>query len=251
VTGIDTSTAQPARRYNYWLGGSAHFEADRVSGDAIEAAMPTIRLMATENRKFLGRAARFVAAQGIRQFLDIGSGIPAPGNSHEVVQAVEPGARVVYVDNDPLVHTYAGSLPPTVTMLNGDLRDPAAILRGQDLDLTRPVGLLLVAVLHFVRDDEDPAGVVSTLLDALPAGSYVVASHATWEYVPAEAIGRLQAMNPDGRFTPRDGTTFGSLFGDRLDLVAPGLTSVAHWRADGHPPAVEDVSCNGLVGRRR
>ena len=256
MTGIDTSVAQPARRYNYWLGGSAHFPADRASGDAIEAAMPTIRLMATENRRFLGRAARFVAEQGVRQFLDIGSGIPAPGNSHEVVQAVDPAARVVYVDNDPLVHAHGpellGSAPAgTVRLVEGDLRDPAAILAGAGLDFARPVGLLLVAVLHFIRDDEDPAGIVRTLLGALPAGSYLVASHATWEYVPSSAIPRLVAMNPDGRFVPRPGALFGAFF-EGLEPVEPGLVSVAHWHADGESqprPSAEDVGCNGLVAR--
>ncbi|GAA2646704.1 SAM-dependent methyltransferase [Paractinoplanes durhamensis] len=247
---IDTTQAHPARRYNYWLGGAHHFAADRASGDAIEAAMPTIRLMATENRRFLGRAARFVAEQGVRQFLDIGTGIPAPGGTGEAVRAVAPSARIVYVDNDPLVtDTFAG-LPDAY--VEADLRSPRDILDHPALgalDLGRPVGLMLAAVLHFVRDDEDPAGIVQALLSALAPGSYVVASHATWEYVPAAAVAQLQANNPGGRFAPRDGAAFAAWF-DGLSLVPPGLVSVAHWHAGDETqprPSAQDVGCNGLV----
>jgi hypothetical protein len=259
---IDTTVAHPARRYNYWLGGKDNFAADRASGDAVEAAMPTIRLMAVENRHFLGRAARFVAGQGIRQFLDIGTGIPAPGNTHEVVQAVDPTSRIVYVDNDPIVLTHARALlnstpGGSVAYIDADLRRPREILDHPELkaglDLTQPVALLLVAVLHFIRDDEDPQGVVDTLLDALPAGSYVIASHATWEYSPAEVVAKLSAANPDGRFVPRDGGDFAALFASRVDMVEPGVVSVAHWHPEpgADLPGVEDVSCNGFVGKLR
>ncbi|MEU4245674.1 SAM-dependent methyltransferase [Actinoplanes sp. NPDC026619] len=249
---IDTTQAHPARRYNYWLGGSHYFEADRVSGDAIEAAMPTIRLMAVENRRFLGRAAEFVAAQGVRQFLDIGTGLPAPGGVGDVVRAVASSATIVFVDNDPLVTAQAAALPGSY--FEADIRSPREILDHPALavlDLAEPVGLMLAAVLHFVRDDEDPAGIVRTFLDALAPGSYVVASHATWEYVSPAAIGQLQAQNPGGRFAPRDGDVFAAWF-DGHSPVPPGLVSVAHWHAEGEPqprPAVEDVGCNGLVAR--
>jgi hypothetical protein len=257
---IDTTVAHPARRYNYWLGGKDNFAADRANGDAVEAAMPTIRLMAMENRRFLGRAARFLAEQGIRQFLDIGTGIPAPGNTHEVVQAVDATSKIVYVDNDPIVLSHARALltsapSGTVDYLDADLRDPRTILAdaAKTLDFTQPVGLLLVAVLHFIRDDEDPQAIVTTLLDALPSGSYVVATHATWEFNPAEVVEKLQAANPDGRFVPRDGEVFAHLF-DSLEPVPPGLISVAHWRAEGEAeqprPAAEDVSCFGFVARK-
>jgi hypothetical protein len=258
---FDTTVAHPARRYNYWLGGKDNFAADRANGDAVEAAMPTIRLMAVENRRFLGRAAGFLARQGIRQFLDIGTGIPAPGNTHEVVQEVDPTAKIVYVDNDPLVLSHARALltsapSGTVDYLDADLRNPRAILdqAAGTLDFTQPVALLLVAVLHFIRDDEDPQGVVDTLLGALPSGSYLVATHATWEFTPAEAVEKLQAANPDGRFVPRDGADFVRFF-DGLEPVEPGLVSVAHWRAESEAeqprPAAEDVSCFGYVARKR
>ncbi|WP_097321106.1 SAM-dependent methyltransferase [Paractinoplanes atraurantiacus] len=257
---VDTTVAHPARRYNYWLGGKDHFAADRASGDAIEAAMPSIRTMALENRRFLGRAARLIASRGVRQFLDIGTGIPAPGNTHEVVQAVDPASKIVYVDNDPIVLSHARALltsapAGSVAYLDADLRNTRSILDHTDLkatiDLTEPVGLLLIAVLHFIRDDEDVTGIVRTLLDALPPGSYVAATHATWEYLPAEAVAKLTAANPDGRFQARDGADFARLF-DGLELVDPGVASVAHWHAQDEPqprPAVEDVACNGFVAR--
>jgi hypothetical protein len=257
---FDTTVAHPARRYNYWLGGKDNFAADRASGDAVEAAMPTIRLMATENRRFLGRAARFLAEQGVRQFLDIGTGIPAPGNTHEVVQAVDETAKIVYVDNDTIVLSHARALltsapSGTVDYLDADLRDPGKILADarKTLDFSQPVGLLLVAVLHFIRDDEDPQGIVTTLLDALPSGSYLVATHATWEFTPAVVVEKLQAANPDGRFVPRHGADFVRFF-DGLEAVPPGLISVAHWRAEGEAeqprPSAEDVSCFGYVARK-
>jgi hypothetical protein len=257
---IDTTVAHPARRYNYWLGGKDNFAADRASGDAVEAAMPTIRLMAMENRRFLGRAARFLAEQGVHQFLDIGTGIPAPGNTHEVVQAVDPTALIVYVDNDPIVLSHARALltsapSGTVDYLDADLRDPGTILAeaAKTLDFSEPVALLLVAVLHFIRDDEDPQGIVTTLLDALPSGSYLVATHATWEFTPVPVVEKLRAANPDGRFVPRDGADFVRLF-DGLTPVPPGLISVAHWRAEGEAeqprPLAEDVSCFGYVASK-
>jgi len=257
---IDTRTAHPARRYNYWLGGKDNFAADRASGDAIEAAMPSIRLMAVENRMFLGRAVHYLAEQGIGQYLDIGTGIPAPGNTHEVAQRVVPAAHTVYVDNDPIVLTHARALltsAPTGSnaYLDADVRRPDSILEHPDLratlDFTKPVALILVAVLHFVRDDEDPAGIVSKLVGSLPAGSFVVASHATWEYQSAAAIAELTANNADGRFVARTGDQLAGLLGD-LEFVDPGLVSVSRWRAEPAPqprPSIEDVSCNGVVAR--
>jgi hypothetical protein len=257
---IDTTVAHPARRYNYWLGGKDHFAADRASGDAIAAAMPGVKLMAVENRAFMGRAVRYLADQGLRQFLDIGTGIPAPDNTHEVAQAVDPATRVVYVDNDPIVLTHARALLTSApgganAYLDADIRDPESILSHPDLaatlDLSRPVGLLLVAVLHFVREDEDPQGIIDTLAGALAPGSFVVASHATWEFLPQDAIDTLTANNPDGRFQPRTGARFAELL-SKFELVEPGVVSVAHWHADDEPgprPPAEDVACYGAVAR--
>jgi len=177
---IDVTTAHPARRYNYWLGGKDHVAADRASGDAIEAVLPSIRLMAIENRMFLRRAVRYVARQGICQYLDIGTGIPARGNTHEIAQSVDPTARTVYVDNDPIVLTHARALLTSAPQdanayLDADLREPGTILEHPDLkatlDFSEPIALMLVAVLHFIRDDEDPRGIVDRLAGALPPGS--------------------------------------------------------------------------------
>jgi len=257
---FDTTVAHPARRYNYWLGGKDHFAADRASGDAIEAAMPSIRLMAVENRMFLGRAVDYLARQGISQFLDIGTGIPAPGNTHEVAQAIQPATRTVYVDNDPIVLTHSRALLTSgpqgaIAYLDADLREPDAILAHPDLhatlDFSRPVALLLVAVLHFIREDEDPQGIIDKFVGALPSGSYVVVSHSTWEYQSPEAIEQLTANNRDGRFVPRTGKRLGELL-HGLEFVEPGLVSVSEWRAEGAPqprPSIEDVSCNGVVAR--
>jgi hypothetical protein len=257
---IDTTVAHPARRYNYWLGGKDNFAADRASGDAIAAAMPGVRLMAVENRMFMGRAVRFLAEQGIRQFLDIGTGIPAPNNTHEVAQAVDPSTRTVYVDNDPIVLAHARALLTsapggTNAYLDADLRDPDRILNHPDLhatlDLSQPIGLLLVAVLHFVREDEDASGIIAKLTRAMPPGSYLVASHATWEFLPAEVIERLTANNADGRFQPRTGARFAELLSG-FELVEPGIVSVAEWHAEDAPqprPAAREVACHGAVAR--
>jgi hypothetical protein len=254
--------AHPARRYNYWLGGKDNFAADRASGDAIAAAMPGVRLMAIENRLFLGRAVRFLAQQGIRQFLDIGTGIPAPDNTHEVAQRVDPSCRTVYVDNDPIVLAHARALLTSTPQganayIDADLRDPGSILDHADLrktlDLEQPVALILACVLHFIRDDEDPRGILDQLVAALPDGSYVVASHATWEYLPSDVIEKLVAANPDGRFVARTGTQLSAMLSG-LDLVDPGVVSIARWRAEEAPqprPSVEDVACFGAIARVR
>ena len=257
---IDTTVPHPARRYNYWLGGKDHFAVDRKSGDAIAAAWPGVRLAARENRMFLQRAVRYLAEQGVSQFLDIGTGIPTADNTHEVAQAINPAARIVYVDNDPLVLTHARALltsaPQGATAyLDADLRSPADILTHDDLrdtlDLSRPVALILVAILHFIRDDEDPRGIIEQLLAALPAGSYLVASHATYDHLSPEAIEKLEANNRDGRFNPRSAAEFARLIAGPA-MIEPGLVSVSDWRSGDAPqprPKASDVSCNGAVAR--
>ncbi|MEV4826553.1 SAM-dependent methyltransferase [Micromonospora sp. NPDC049274] len=262
---IDTSVAHPARRYNYWLGGKDNFQADRESGDAIAASFPTIRTAALENRRFLRRAVGFLAREtGIRQFLDIGTGIPTADNTHEVAQGVAPESRVVYVDNDPIVLAHARALlsstPEGVTAyIDADLRDPERILRHPELrrtiDLSQPVGLMLVAVLHFVPDDDDPYALVRRLLDALPAGSYLAASHATHEYLPPaiaeEARAAARGGGPHGLINLRTRAEFTRFFSG-LDVVEPGITSVAEWRAESEPqprPSVVEVSMYGGVAR--
>ncbi len=258
---IDTSVAHPARRYDYLLGGKDNFEADRQSAHEIEKRHPTARLSAQENRFFLHRAVRFMAGQGIRQFLDIGTGIPTSPNTHELAQQADPSARIVYVDNDPLVLVHAralltGTAAGRTTYIEADLRDPQQILGDRELrstlDLEEPVGLLLIAVLHFIRDDDDPVALLNKLIDALPSGSFVAASHATPEYMPAEQVAALRAVM-ERQWRDRTGAELRALFNrPDLELVGPGVQSVARWWADDAPqprPAVESVASNGLVAR--
>ena len=183
----DTSKPHPARIYNAYLGGNDNYPADRAAVRQILRNFPEVRGIALANRAFMQRAVRFLAAEaGIRQFIDIGTGIPSAGNVHEVAGRAAPDARVVYVDNDPIVHVHANALltgSGTTGIVLAGLRDPAAILadpRVQELiDFTQPVALLLVAILHFIRDEEDPAGIVAALRDALPDGSYLALTHGT------------------------------------------------------------------------
>jgi S-adenosyl methyltransferase len=244
---FDTSVPHPARRYNYWLGGKDNFAADRESGDAVAAAFPTVRIAAVENRRFLRRAVTFLAKEaGIRQFLDIGTGIPTANNTHEVAQSVDPASRIVYVDNDPIVLAHARALLTSsaqgaTAYLDADLRDPDKILSDPDLhatlDLSQPVGLILVAILHFVIDEHDPYGVVARLVDALPSGSYLAMTHATYDFMPPATAAELDATNAARNvvFRARSRSEFSRFF-DGLTLVTPGIVDVTEWRAEDEPP---------------
>ncbi len=257
---IDPTVPHPARRYDYLLGGKDNFAADRESAHEIEAVMPTVRLAALENRGFLQRAVKFLATQGVTQFLDVGTGIPTSPNTHEVAQAINPASRVVYVDNDPIVLSHARALLMSApggktAYIDADLRDPGSILNSPQLrstlDLSQPVGLLLVAVLHFIRDDEDPTSIATALIDALPPDSWVVVSHATFDHLPSDMLSKVEAPNRDGRFRARSRDELAGLL-QGLDLVAPGIQSVAQWWAEQAPqprPASEDVAIYGAVGR--
>src|SRR5215468_2074938 len=183
---LDTSVAHPARRYNYWLGGKHNFAADRASGDAVAASFPAIRTEARENRAFLRRAVTFLTEEaGVRQFLDIGTGLPADDNTHEVAQRLAPKSRVVYVDNDPLVMVHAralltgGSGVGHMDYVEADARTPDMILQAaaRTLDFGQPIALMLVAVMQFIPDSDDPYGIVARLVGALAPGSYLVMSH--------------------------------------------------------------------------
>jgi hypothetical protein len=235
---FDTSVAHPARRYDYWLGGKDNFAADRESGDAIAAAFPGIRVAVVENRRFLRRAVAFLAQQqGVRQFLDVGTGIPTSPNVHEVAQAVAPTARVVYVDNDPIVLAHARALLTssprgTTRYVDADLREPEKVLneaRG-GLDLAQPVALLLIATVHFIPDEDDPYGIVTRLVAALPPGSYLVMSHATSDFLPPDLVADI-ATGRHGTGKLRTREEFARFF-DGLELVPPGIVPVAEWRAE-------------------
>jgi hypothetical protein len=254
--------AHPARRYNYWLGGKDHFAADRESGDLLAAAFPTARVAARENRDFLRRSVRDLATAGVRQFLDIGTGLPVPDNTHEIAQRIAPGSRVLYVDNDPIVMTHARALtvgtPEGRTgYVHADLREPASILGhpqlGNTLDLTRPVALMLVAVLHFIQDDDRAAALVREYLDALPSGSYLVVSNLTLDYAPPEQVAKHRELSASGRTDARarDRAGFGRFF-DGLELLEPGIVAVSDWRPDrpaAERPSAADVSIYGGAAR--
>jgi SAM-dependent methyltransferase len=260
---IDTSKPHPARVYDYMLGGKNHFAADREAAEKGLAAFPTTRTAVRENRAFLGRAARYLAAEaGIRQFLDIGTGLPTSNNVHEIAQAIAPSCKVVYTDNDPMVLAHArallvGSPEGRTAYIQADLRDPAAILSHQVtrdvLDFSQPIALMLVAVLHFIRDEDKPAEIVETLLDALPSGSYLAASHATAEHNPAEAAAVLHAYRESGiPFQFRDSDEFARIAFSGLELVPPGVVLVSEWRPGdtGPRPLPSEVSCYGGVARK-
>jgi hypothetical protein len=252
---IDTSRPHAARMYDYYLGGKNHFAADRETADKVIAAMPGVRTGPRENRAFLGRAVRYLAAEaGIRQFLDIGTGLPATNSVHEVAQAVAPDARVVYVDNDPLVLVHARALLTSApegqtAYIQADLRDPGEILSSpvvrSVLDFSKPIALMLVAVLHFVGDEHKPAQLVAALRDALPPGSFLVASHVTAEHNPAGSAAGQRAYRGGGvSMRPRDSDEFAEIAFAGLELVPPGIVLVSEWgRSDSGPlPPANEVN---------
>jgi hypothetical protein len=241
---VDTSVAHSARVYDYWLGGKDNFAADREAGERIIAIRPQIRFDVRENRAFLRRAVRFLAAQaGIRQFLDIGTGLPSAANTHEVAQAADPGARVVYVDNDPLVLAHARALlngaPGTTAYLSADLREPGKILREAAglLDFGQPVAVMLVAVLHHITDAEDPDGIVTTLTAALPPGSHLVISHPAAD-VQTEAVTRVATQYNQDVATGQTRRTREQVVGffKGLELLSPGVVQTPQWRPEATPP---------------
>jgi len=255
---IDTSVAHVARVYDYWLGGKDNFPADREAAEQAIAAMPYLPFSARANRDFLRRAVHYLAAEaGIRQFLDVGTGLPTRPNVHEVAQAVVPDARVAYVDNDPIVLVHARALltssPEGATnYIEADLRDPQAILVGaaKTLDFTRPVGLLLVAILHSIPDEEDPRGIVAQLMAALPSGSYLALSHVAKDVDPqavAEMTARLSRVMH--HVTARTAAEITSFF-DGLDLVDPGLVTVNRWRPDADTDRGRDFPMHCAVARK-
>src|ERR1700742_3612173 len=239
-TAVDLQTGRPhpARVYDYLLGGKDHFAADRAAGEEALRGKPEAKASPRENRAFLRRLVRHLAAEaGIRQFLDIGTGLPTPPNVHEVAQGIAPDSRIVYADNDPIVLAHARALltssPEGATAyLDADLRDPAKILAqaAETLDFSQPVAVLLVAVLHFIPDADDPYGIVRTLMDAVPPGSYLAILHAASDVgsddMP-EAERRYNAQ-ASAQFSARDRAQVSRFF-DGLELTAPGLVNLSRW----------------------
>jgi hypothetical protein len=260
---FDISVAHQARMYDYVLGGKDNYAADRAAADAWVEADPGTVFTVRANRAFLGRAVRYLTAEaGIRQFLDIGTGLPTSNSVHEVAQSVDPSCRIVYADNDPLVLTHARALLTSsregrTAYIHADVRDPRAILDDEAvrdvLDFGRPIGLMLVALLHLIPDDDKPAEVVATLLDELPSGSYLVASHLTMEHDTDPAGGGQQAMRGAGiTMQKRASDEFARLAFAGLDLVPPGVVLVSEWRRPGSSPAPTpaEVNCYGGVARK-
>jgi SAM-dependent methyltransferase len=250
---VDTGRANVARVYDYWLGGSHNFLTDQDLARAIAAVEPNTRAMARANRAFLGRAVRFLAGAGIRQFLDIGSGIPTEGNVHEVAQHAAPGAHVVYADIDPVAVAHSKAIlagDDSTTVIEADLREPEKILThqavGQLIDFSQPTGLLLVSVLHFIADADDPWQIVATLRDALAPGSYLVLCHGTDEGKPAaHAAAKVYNRGVTAGLHIRSRAEIQRLF-DGFDLVDPGLVPIPQWRPDS--PTDPSKFWGGLVG---
>jgi hypothetical protein len=261
---IDTTVPDPARRYDYWLGGKDNFAADRESGDQIAARFPHIHTAVRENRRFLQRAVTTLAETGVDQFLDIGAGLPTAQNTHQIVHAINPAAKVVYVDNSPLVLVHARALltanpgATAVAYLDGDLRHPAGILADptlrEHLDLTRPVGLLLIAVTHFLTDTDQPHTAVKHLIDAMPDGSWLALTQLAKELLPADAVRDFDAINTQAGIPMRHRTLEETrTFFDGLTIAEPGITAINRWRADNEPgprPTDQQTAVYGGIGHK-
>ncbi|MFC0042430.1 SAM-dependent methyltransferase [Actinomadura rayongensis] len=251
---IDTTRPHSARVWDHWLGGKDNYKVDRELGDQVERTFPHVVAMARAGRAFMHRAVAHLARDaGIRQFLDIGTGMPTAPNVHEVAQGIAPESRVVYVDNDPAVLAHARALltstaPGSCAYLDGDLREPGRVLSlaGRSLDLDAPVAVLLISVLHFIGDDEDAVSIVGRLMDRLPPGSHLAITHATDEIGGPAVTAAMEAWNRTvvTPLRPRGRDAFTELFFTRLglELVEPGVVSPPHWRpgasAAPHQPDV-------------
>ncbi len=257
---FDPTVAHPARVYDYWLGGKDNFEADRIAGEETIAAYPAIRASARANRAFLARSVRYLAAErGIRQFLDIGTGLPTASNTHEVAQSVAPESRIVYVDNDPLVLSHARALLTSssegaTAYLDADLRDTGDILEqaADTLDFSKPVAIMLLAILHYIPDTGEAQRIVARLVSAVPSGSYLTISHAASDISPDEMAEMIRRMNEhlaEGNHVGRTRHVVARFF-DGLDLVEPGVVKVTQWRPASRIEAEGPTSLWGGVARK-
>ncbi|GAA2596691.1 MULTISPECIES: SAM-dependent methyltransferase [Streptomyces] len=255
---IDTGKPHPARMYDYFLGGKDNYEVDQRAAEQFMKAAPEVREGVLANRRFMHRAVRHVVAEGgVRQILDVGTGLPTEPNVHQIARSLAPGTRVAYVDNDPVVGAHSRALAddPGTAVVLADLRDPRAILDHPEvrevIDFDQPVALLLVAVVHFVTEAEDPAGIVATLRDALPAGSYLVLSHATGDvHEDRRADAAAVYDNASASLSLRSHAAVLDLFGD-FAMVEPGLVRVTDWRADEAPrPDAPPIGIYGGVARK-
>jgi O-methyltransferase involved in polyketide biosynthesis len=237
LPGLDTSVANAARMWNYWIGGKDNFRADRVAGEQVLEAMPALPLVARMLRRFLITSVDELSAAGVRQFLDIGTGLPTADNTHNVAQRAAPESRIVYVDHDPVVISHAQALltssPAGKTdYIQADLRDWETISAGarRTLDFSRPVAVLLIAVLHFILDAEDPHRMISRIVADLAPGSYLVIAHAASDIEASTAAAMARSYNASSSLTitPRDRATVARFF-DGMEMTGPGLLPLAQW----------------------
>jgi hypothetical protein len=257
--GLDTSVSHSARVWNYWLGGKDNFAIDRQVGDQIAGILPSIVALARADRAFLGRVIRYLAGvAGIRQFLDIGTGLPSADNTHEVAQRIAPDSRIVYVDNDPLVLVHARALltgtPQGATAyVEADLNDPVRILHEarQTLDFHQPIAVTLLGVLHFVLNDFRAREVIRQLLEPMPSGSYLVLAHFCHDVNPVEVKEAAAFWNEHGKppITYRSAAQIAQFF-DGMELLEPGVVSCSRWRPDPADPAGPVVNQFCGVGRK-
>jgi hypothetical protein len=259
ATGIDTSVPHSARIWNYWLGGKDNYAVDRAAGDGYAQVFPGIRDVARASRSFLTRSIQYLAAEaGIRQFLDVGTGLPTANNTHQVAQQAAPESRIVYVDNDPLVLAHARALltstPEGATAyIHADLRDPATIMAeaAKTLDFTRPVALILSGILGHVTDTDEARSIVHNLMDALPSGSYLSLNDGT-NVITKEFEQAQQGYNQSGAlpYVLRTPDQIASFF-DGLELVEPGVVSCPRWRPEPTPSGLPaEVDAFGGVGKK-
>ncbi|MEU1180244.1 SAM-dependent methyltransferase [Streptomyces sp. NPDC005820] len=246
---LDTSVAHNARVWNYWIGGKDNYEVDQRVGEHVAGMFPLIRDIARADRWFLGRAVRFLAEErGVRQFLDIGTGLPTADNTHEIAQRIAPDSKIVYVDNDPIVLAHArtlltGTSEGATDYIDADVHDPGAILERASgtLDFDRPVAVMMLGILNFVLDYEAARDIARKVMAQVPSGSYLVLTHPTHDpevggegQIPAMKFWNENATPP---ITARSGAEITAFF-EGLELLEPGLVSCARWRADGDAAAV-------------
>jgi len=259
-SGIDTSKPHSARMYDYFIGGKDHFAVDRETAAKVLERSPSVPIAARENRAFLGRAVSFLSAEaGIRQFLDIGTGLPTANNVHEVAQRLVPSSRIVYVDNDPLVLAHARALltssPEGATAyLEADLREVGKIRAqaAKTLDFTRPVAIMLMAVLHYIPDEAQARQIVTGLLESVPAGSFLTISHAGSDLFPVEMGAFEERLNqhlPGGLHVARPRIAVARFF-DGAELLAPGVVRVSEWRPEPSADAPAHTTLWGGVARK-
>jgi hypothetical protein len=253
---LDTSVPHPARVYDYWLGGKDNFAVDREAAEQVIAANPTVLPGVRANRAFLGRAVHYLTAEaGIRQFLDLGTGLPTAQNTHQVAQGIAPDARVVYVDNDPMVLTHAralltSSLEGVTAYISADIRDTEKVLAGaaETLDFSKPIALMALMVLQYVPDEDDPWGIVRRLIGAVPAGSYLTVSDTVRDIDTArvtEGTARLNERMPT-QLNLRTRAEWERFFGG-LELVEPGIVPLPQWRGPG---SEHSIPCYAGMGRK-